>query len=75
MKDKFPYTIPVPKYRGDRHWEQTKWCEEKFGKRWSVVDNREGVWCCFWAGRENPGKYKFEFTNEKDAILFSLTWL
>jgi len=75
MSKDFPYTINIPKARGDRHWEQTQWCEQQFGQRWSVVDNREGTWCCFWGGRSIPGKYRFEFKNEQDAVLFSLTWL
>jgi len=74
MKD-FPYTITVPKSRGDSHASQTVWCEQKFGKRWSVIDNRDGVWCCFWGGRGLPGFYKWEFQNEQDALLFSLRWL
>ena len=74
MKD-FKYIITVPKSRGDSHAAQTVWCEQKFGKRWSVVDNRDGVWCCFWGGRAIPGVYKWEFQNEQDALLFSLRWL
>lgn len=75
MIAKFDYTITVGKSRGDKHWEQTKWCEEKFGKRWCAIENRGGVWRCFWGGRSIPGVYKWDFKNEKDAMLFSLTWL
>ena len=32
MSKDFPYTINIPKVRGDRHWEQTQWCEQQFGK-------------------------------------------
>lgn len=51
------------------------WCEQQFGKRWSAIDNKEGVWCCFWAGRSMPGSYRWHFMNEQDAMLFSLRWL
>lgn len=75
MIEDFQYTIQVPKSRGDRHWEQTQWCEEKLGKRWSAIDYRSGVWRCFWGGPRTPGFYKWDFKNEKDALLFSLRWL
>lgn len=74
MKE-FTYTITVPKFGGDNHASQTVWCEQKFGKRWSVIDNRDGLWCCFWGGRSIPGSYSWHFKNEQDALLFSLTWL
>ena len=48
MIEDFNYTLTVPKFRGDKHWEQTQWCEEHFGKRWCVIENRKGVWRCFW---------------------------
>jgi hypothetical protein len=69
------HTILAPNKPTVGHHKQIKWCEERFGKRWSVIDNREGIWCCFWGGNKLPGMYRFEFKNEKDAILFSLTWL
>jgi hypothetical protein len=50
------------------------WCTEKFGKRWSALDNRDGRWCCYWAGRENPGYYRWYFRDEKDLVLFLLRW-
>lgn len=79
MIEEFPYTILMPSIRGlgmkgQRHYDQIKWCEEKFSKRWCVIDNRKGVWRCFWGGRNIPGYYKFEFKNEQDAMLFSLRW-
>lgn len=71
----FPHRLIMPK--GPNHWEADKWCRERFGKRWSVVDNRDGVWCCFWLGPrggENAGKYEWFFLNKEDAILFALRW-
>lgn len=59
----------------DSQWKASNWCEEQFGKRWSVVDNREGVWCCFWRGRIQPGMYEWFFLNKIDAELFVLRWL
>lgn len=57
-------------------WEIDEWCTKHFGKRWSVTDNREGVWCCFWRGFRSPGPghYEWLFENEEDAIMFSLRW-
>ena len=69
------HTIFAPSKPTTGHHEQIKWCEERFGERWSAIDNREGIWCCFWGGRSIPGKYRFEFKNEQDALLFILTWL
>lgn len=57
---------------------QTQWCEQHFGPRWSVTENRSGIWCCFWLGpraNENAGKYEWSFLHEKDAIYFSLVWV
>lgn len=70
--NEFPYSFFLPRIKNQ--WEVTKWCTEKFGKRWSVVDNREGVWCCFWRGRIVPESYEWFFQNEKDALLFMLRW-
>lgn len=70
----FPYVLIIPKIKNQ--WEADKWCTEKFGKKWSVVDNREGVWRCFWRGFKSPGpgNYEWSFKNEQDAVLFALTW-
>lgn len=73
--DRFSYVIITPKKSTTEHWEATAWCEQQFGPRWSVVDNRSGVWCCFWRGRGFPGQYEWMFHNEQDAILFTLKWL
>jgi hypothetical protein len=60
----------------DKHHDAEKWCREKLGKRWNVLDNREGIWSCFWAGTRNPnaGKYRYAFKNQKDAVWFTLRW-
>lgn len=67
----FPYHTVTGKVN---HWEATDWCERQFGERWSVVDNRNGVWCCFWAGRSIPGSYDWYFLNEQDYLMFTLKW-
>ena len=69
------HTILSPSKAATGHYKEISWCEEKFGKRWSAIDNKQGIWCCFWGGPKLSGKYRFEFKNEQDAILFSLTWL
>lgn len=68
------FTVISPYKPPTEHHKEISWCEERFGKRWSVID-REGIWCCFWDGQKNPKSYRFEFQYEKDAVLFSLTWL
>jgi hypothetical protein len=66
------YTVITSK---ENHWQATDWCTQQYGRRWSVVDNRAGTWCCFWAGQEQFGSYKWQFENEHDAVLFTLRWL
>jgi hypothetical protein len=66
------YTVITGKHN---HWQATEWCTQQYGRRWSVVDNRAGTWCCFWAGQEQFGSYKWQFENEHDAVLFTLKWL
>ncbi len=68
----FQYQFLLPKMRN--HWEADQWCTKNFGKRWSVTDNRQGVWCCFWKGRAVPGSYEWFFANERDANWFILRW-
>ncbi len=70
--DQFPYQFTVP--MRSKQWRADAWCTEKFGPRWSAVDNRGGTWCCFWSGRDNPGHYDWLFRNERDALLFLLRW-
>lgn len=69
----FPYVFIVPKKQ--HQWQADVWCTEKFGKRWSPVDNRTGVWCCFWLGTRDVRGYEWLFLNEQDAVLFALRWL
>lgn len=72
----FRHTFKMPKFINQ--WQVNQWCEEHFGKRWSPVDNREGVWCCFWLGfrvEDYSGGYKWLFKNESDAMLFALRWI
>lgn len=70
----FPYVFYIPHKKN--HWEADAWCRQHFGERWSVVDNRQGVWCCFWRGfrSQGPGHYEWLFENERDALLFALRW-
>ena len=51
------------------------WCENQFGQRWGIVDNREGTWMCLWAGKERRDHYRFHFENERDYLWFRLRWL
>lgn len=55
-------------------YEIDAWCKNQFGEEWSAIDNHDGKWCCFWAGRERPGYYRWQFTNEQDMVLFLLRW-
>lgn len=68
-----PYDVYIDK---KQHWAAEYWCRERFGKRWSVTDNKSGIWSCFWAGSRGPrsGMYVYSFANEEDAILFTLRW-
>lgn len=68
----FPYSIIIPKIN---HHKALVWCTKKFGPRFSVVDNQDGVWSTFWAGRSIPRSYIWHFKNEKDYLVFSLKWM
>lgn len=68
------HEVILKKRTESTNWEMTSWCTQKFGKRWSAIDNREGRWCCFWGGREYPGYYRWSFKDEKDLVLFLLRW-
>jgi len=71
VKD-LPYTIVVHK---DRHRDAEAWCRSEWGERWSVTENRQGTWCCFWGGfREAKGNYVYHFAHEQDAVVFALRW-
>jgi len=68
-----PYDVLISK---ENHRDAEQWCREHWGKRWGAIDNKKGIWCCFWAGFRGPnaGKYRFSFRNEADAVLFTLRW-
>lgn len=71
----FPYRFSFS-VKDINHGKATLWCEKKFGKRWSVIDNQEGVWCCFFVfEREKDVSYDWFFLNKKDAVLFLLKCL
>jgi len=72
MED-LPFEIVIDKKRND---EAADWCRQQWGDRWSVVDNRKGIWCCFWCGTRGvkAGMYRYHFQNERDAIMFALRW-
>lgn len=74
MPLKAPEHEVLLKHGSTSGYEIDAWCTEKFGPRWSAVDNRTGVWCCFWAGRKHPGYYRWLFTKEEDLALFVLRW-
>jgi hypothetical protein len=57
------------------HWQSIEWCTKQFGRHWSAVDNRDGVWCYFWAGREQFSPCIWHFERERDAVWFNLRWL
>ncbi|MCX7594397.1 MAG: hypothetical protein N2235_11650 [Fischerella sp.] len=50
------------------------WCEEKFGSKFSVTENKQGTWCVFWNGRKRPSQYRYFFINKENALWFALTW-
>jgi len=58
-----------------RHNPAGRWCAKQFGQRWEVIGHRSGRWSMFWAGRDNPGKYRFCFAQERDMLLFILRWI
>jgi len=57
------------------------WCNSTIGDQWCALDNRQGLWTCFWAGpshlRERngeAGKYVYRFAEEQDALMFKIRW-
>lgn len=62
--------VPTEHSRG-----ASAWCEQQFGTRWNVIDNRDGSWAMFWAGVDMAKYYRFCFAEERDALLFTLRWL
>jgi hypothetical protein len=57
-----------------KHRPAMKWCEQQFGTRWNVIDNRTGQWALFWAGRGMTDKYRFCFAVKEDMMMFILRW-
>jgi len=72
MRD-LPHQVYINK---QQHREAREWCQQQWGQGWSVLDNRRGTWCCFWAGTRGPyrGMYEYSFHNEQDALMFALRW-
>ena len=58
----------------EKHNKAARWCAQQFGQRWEAIGHRSGRWCLFWAGRNQPGKYRFCFAYEQDLLLFILRW-
>lgn len=57
-----------------KHVDAERWCRSNLGKRWEVIGYQEGLWACFWAGRDAHNLYRFCFAQEADAVLFALKW-
>lgn len=70
MRD-LPNEVTVSRHQ---HHEAESWCRANLGPRWSVLDNRSGVWCCFWAGFRNDGGYRYYFESAQTAVEFALRW-
>jgi hypothetical protein len=66
-----PYTVRLHK---SKHRDAEQWCRRRLGERWSVIGNRQGLWACFWSGREKIGYYDFHFAREQDMIWVALKW-
>ena len=57
-----------------KHRDAKDWCLTQFGKRWKAIDDTDGGWTMFWAGREHHDKYIFHFVEEQDKLMFILRW-
>ena len=57
-----------------KHRAAEDWCLTQFGKRWKAIDDTDGVWTMFWAGREHHDKYIVHFVEEQDKLMFILRW-
>lgn len=56
-----------------------QWCEKKFGRSWTPLDNRAGVWTMIWAGHDRTftdmtdfDKYRVCFADDQDLMIFML---
>ena len=56
-----------------RHYAAEDWCIKHFGKRWTAL-GETGRWACFWAGRNDPARYRFCFAESRDAVFFAVKW-
>ena len=68
----FPYHFVLPTM--PEQYKAVDWCMKNLGPRWSPIDNRNGIWACFWNARSIPKSYDWYFLNEKDATMFLLRW-
>ena len=70
--NRLPYTVRIHKTQSRKAMH---WCEQNLGPRWEAIGNKNGIWCCFWAGRDDYEHYNFYFLNERDMIWVALKWL
>ncbi len=57
------------------NWEVARdWCRENLGRGWSVTENQNGIWACFWGGSNDHKRYRFCFAESRDAVFFALKW-
>lgn len=73
---KLEHEVLIVEHQGTvlyRHYAAEDWCLEQFGKRWTALD-QTGRWACFWAGKNDPARYRFCFAESQDAVFFALKW-
>jgi hypothetical protein len=66
-----PYEVTISKHQ---HHKAESWCRANLGPRWEVFSNHTGTWCCFWAGFQQGGDYRYHFESERTAVEFALRW-
>jgi hypothetical protein len=59
----------------DQMHQARDWCEQQWGKQWNALDNRDGLWSCFWGGQKHYTEYRFSFAHEQHAVFFALRWV
>lgn len=74
IHDDLPHKIQIEKNNRNLY-EMEDWCKNNLGPRWEAIGNRQGIWCCFWAGVKQHKMYDFYFANESDMIWFKLSCL
>ena len=72
VRDSLTHRVYVTK-RKDFSYKE--WCEEHFGPKFDVLENKDGVWTIVWAGPYRARQDEFRFKNEADAMMFTLKWL